>query len=232
MSAGVAWRRGWPEAGEAAAAFGEGAQVWIGRASEVPPPPRSLEPTAADAVEALHRPEALRTGFLARRLLLRRFVAALTGCPAAAVAVVSREGRPRLAEPLDALGVSTASREGWIALALAGAPVGVDLEPVGPAREPAWNGLSMREQAELRLRPAEDRWPAFLALWTAKEAYLKAIGLGLAREPRTIDVAVEGASLLIRDDGRRADTAAAEGTTLMVPGGVIRAACVTLRPRR
>lgn len=116
-----------------------------------------------------------------------------------------------------------------MALALARSPVGVDVELVGPAQEPAWNMLSPREQAALRRHPAEDRWPAFLALWTAKEAYLKAIGLGLSREPRTIDVTVQGPSLLIVDGGRPAGTAVAEGATLAVLGGFVRVACVTLR---
>lgn len=226
MSAGVVWRRGWPEARGAGAA-GEG-QVWIGRAAEVPPPPRSIEPTGADTTEALRRPEALRAAFVGRRLLLRRFVATLTGHPAATVEVRTDRGRPRLEPPLDALSISTASRDGWIALALAGSPVGVDIEPVGLPQEPAWNMLSSREEADLRRTPAADRWPAFLALWTAKEAYLKAIGLGVAREPRMIDVTVHGSSLHILDAGRPA-AAVGEGRSLTLPGGLVRAACVTLR---
>lgn len=227
MSAGIAWRRRWPEARDA---IGGGAQVWIGRATDVPAAVGLLEPTAADAAEALCRPATLRAAFLRRRLLLRQFVAALTGCPAAAVCVVTEQGRPRLGPPLEALSVSMAGREDWLALALAGSPLGVDLEPVGGAQEPAWNVLSPGEQARLRALPAADRWPAFLALWTAKEAYLKAIGLGLSREPRTIEVTVRDAALLILDAGRPAGTAVAEGMTLAVPGGVVRAACVTLRP--
>lgn len=231
MTAGVAWLTRWPETAEAGPE-GSRAQAWIGQPADVPPPAAPLEPTALDTAEALRRPAALRAAFLNRRLLLRRFVAALTGCPAAAVMVASDAGRPCLQPPLQGVFVSTASREGWVALALAASPVGVDVERVGPAREPAWNVLSPAEQAALRRRPKEERWPAFLTLWTAKEAYLKAIGLGLSREPRTIEVTVRGASLAIRDRDRPAGTAAAACAELMGPGGRVSAACVTLRRRR
>lgn len=33
----------------------------------------------------------------------------------------------------------------------------------------------------------------FLRLWTAKEAYVKALGTGLAREPREIEIKLTGA---------------------------------------
>lgn len=231
MTGGVAWRRRWPEL--AAIDVEEaGAQVWIGQPADVPPLTMPLEPTALDAAEALRRPAALGAAFLGRRLLLRRFVAALTGCPAAAVMVSSGAGRPCLAPPLQGFSVSTASREGWVALALAGSPVGVDVERIGLAQEPAWNVLSPAEQAELRRRPMGDQWPAFLTLWTAKEAYLKAVGLGLSREPRTIEVTVRGSSLAIREGDRPAGTAAAAWAVMEGPADRLAAACVTLRRRR
>lgn len=61
--------------------------------------------------------------------------------------------------------------------------VGVDLERISRALSPeelAPQVLSEREQAWLREQAPEQRRSAFLTLWTAKEAYVKATGQGLS----------------------------------------------------
>ncbi len=61
--------------------------------------------------------------------------------------------------------------------------VGVDIEEVSRALSPeelAPQVLSSREQAWLRDQEPEQRGAAFLTLWTAKEAYVKATGQGLS----------------------------------------------------
>ncbi len=61
--------------------------------------------------------------------------------------------------------------------------VGVDLEPLRRALSPeelAAQVLSLRERAWLRDQAQEERHAAFLTLWTAKEAYVKATGQGLS----------------------------------------------------
>jgi 4'-phosphopantetheinyl transferase len=61
--------------------------------------------------------------------------------------------------------------------------VGVDMEAVCrdfSAEELAPQVLSARERAWLRERAPEQRSRAFLTLWTAKEAYVKATGQGLS----------------------------------------------------
>jgi 4'-phosphopantetheinyl transferase len=69
--------------------------------------------------------------------------------------------------------------------------VGIDLEPID-------DGLDLlpllavacapAEIARIEALPSDQRIGAFLALWTVKEAYLKAIGVGMFREPRTLEV--------------------------------------------
>lgn len=64
-----------------------------------------------------------------------------------------------------------------------GAPVGVDVEPIDRSVDPlelAAGVLSCREkEALLAVEEEEMRRRRFLALWTLKEAYVKAVGLGL-----------------------------------------------------
>ncbi|MBV9076985.1 MAG: 4'-phosphopantetheinyl transferase superfamily protein, partial [Methylobacteriaceae bacterium] len=119
-----------------------------------------------------------------RRKLLLRAAAEVLGCPEAEVAIEHSPGlAPRLAAPLATrLGLSCASR-GVLAAAAAGSGrVGVDVELVEPAREPPWNVLHAAERAALDPLPPAERARLFARIWSAKEAYLKALGTGLARE--------------------------------------------------
>jgi 4'-phosphopantetheinyl transferase len=70
-----------------------------------------------------------------------------------------------------------------------GARVGVDVEETG--RDFLDIGVfkaacSIDELDYLRQLPEDERCRSFLRLWTAKESYLKAIGLGLLRDPREL----------------------------------------------
>ena len=95
-------------------------------------------------------------------------------------------------------------------IALAAGPVGVDIEPVGTAADPPWRVLAASERTALEaIADPQARHLAFLRLWTAKEAVLKALGVGLRREPATVAVTlgpddsmavtVDGAPLVLRD---------------------------------
>jgi 4'-phosphopantetheinyl transferase len=69
--------------------------------------------------------------------------------------------------------------------------VGIDLEPITADLTVApllGHVCTPDEAAGIASLPARERIAAFLRLWTAKEAYLKAIGLGLFREPRRLHV--------------------------------------------
>ena len=67
--------------------------------------------------------------------------------------------------------------------------VGIDIEKLKPMQRlesMMERCLSSREQAEVSAteRPTE----AFLQRWTCKEAYLKAIGLGLSQSMKTVEI--------------------------------------------
>lgn len=73
-----------------------------------------------------------------------------------------------------------------------GGPVGVDVERLRADFDPdalASQVLTLGEQECLRASPAADRHALFLAFWTAKEAVLKALGVGLSLPPNGFSVA-------------------------------------------
>ncbi|MGE0070108.1 MAG: 4'-phosphopantetheinyl transferase superfamily protein [Thiomonas sp.] len=72
-----------------------------------------------------------------------------------------------------------------------GVPLGVDIEAIRPDLPDsalASSLLSADEFAELAQLPPRQRTGVFFACWTRKEACMKALGLGLALEPRTLHV--------------------------------------------
>lgn len=98
--------------------------------------------------------------------------------------------------------VSSASRENIVLFGLSRERIGVDVELAGPPFEIPWNVLHEREKAFLHALPEADRAEQFLRLWTGKEAYLKALGLGLRREPAEIGVFPQGHGFAILDRDR------------------------------
>ncbi len=83
-------------------------------------------------------------------------------------------------EPLPTDGVywSVAHKPLWTAAVVSDRPVGIDLEPVAPRRVEMFDALAAEEEWSL-LRDRE--WLTFCRLWTAKEAVLKANGVGIGR---------------------------------------------------
>lgn len=124
--------------------------------------------------------------WLKSRAALRRILSAVTGQPARRLAIATgQDGKPELADNPDGLHFN-ASRSGDYALiALARAPVGVDIEAVRPEfswRTVAMHWLHPRERALLDRAPETGRPDLFFQIWTHKEAYFKGVGLGLDRE--------------------------------------------------
>jgi phosphopantetheinyl transferase len=162
----------------------------------------SLPPTDIERADAEALAPTLRPVFLARRRLLRRAVALRLGiAPGDVLVAKDAQGAPRVTSAREPLFVSLASRGELVAIAISDRPVGVDVEVVETSPpEPAWNILHARERAWLSAQGAEDRAENFLTLWCAKEAYLKALGLGLRREPAEIAVSVVGEGQLSIED--------------------------------
>jgi len=94
--------------------------------------------------------------------------------------------------------ISSSSRENICLFGLARERIGVDVEILNPI-EPAWNVLHEEERRALAALPRENQADEFLRLWTVKEAYVKALGAGLRREPAEIRVESTAQSFRIFD---------------------------------
>ncbi|KAA2235672.1 4-phosphopantetheinyl transferase family protein [Salinarimonas soli] len=150
-----------------------------------------------DTGKAAVRIPAAMVGPGDRRALLARLVERALGGP---VEIRHRQGfAPRL--PGDDVRVSCASRPGLSAAAIARAPVGIDVEAVDGGDVP-FAVLHRDEARALAALPEPERAAAFARLWAVKEAYLKALRLGLSREPGGFRVALAADGAWIDDPER------------------------------
>jgi 4'-phosphopantetheinyl transferase len=139
------------------------------------------EPLRDDEVHAWWLPWCRGHG----RAPLRAVLAGYLGTTPGALALVEGEhGRPALAAPHAALAFNWSHSGGHAVVAVArGIVPGVDLERLRPrprALEIARRYFCPAEADALAALPGPQRDEAFLGLWTAKEAVLKALGRGLA----------------------------------------------------
>lgn len=128
-----------------------------------------------------------RTVYVAAHGALRLALSHALACnPADLFFTFNRWGKPALAPPHSDLhfNLSHSNNHVLIALSRSGA-IGVDTEYI--AREPPYdisqNVFTKRECAMLEERSLDERRALFYALWTRKEALLKAVGCGLHVEP-------------------------------------------------
>ena len=165
----------------------------------------------SEAERAASMGEEPRRRFVAARSQLRSLLAAyLSTEPASIRLSYGAQGKPGLGGMHAASGIHfNLSHTGRRALFAVGrSPVGVDLEtvrPLGDIDRLARRVLSVRERRELRKLPATARNRAFLACWTRKEAYAKAVGEGIVRTFRWFAVTLkpESEPALLREDGTR-----------------------------
>jgi 4'-phosphopantetheinyl transferase len=156
--------------------------------------PEALEPEQTAEVEAwlspaeharrarLRHPEE----FLAGRALLRRVLADMLGVAPREVSLrEDATGRPELEGPKRDSGLSfnLSGTRGLVVCAVAcDARVGVDVEDLGRRLDPdppVARYFATPEREDLARQPEAIRSRRFLAYWTLKEAYLKALGTGL-----------------------------------------------------
>jgi len=141
-----------------------------------------------------------RAEHLAGRALLRVALEAWTGRPALSHRLrVAATGKP---ECVDGPELSVAHSRGAVVCALGpeGA-IGIDIELPVPGR--AVDGIGERYFSAEESRWADDQPDRFYMLWVLKEAYLKALGVGLAGgldalcceiEPPLIEATVRGSA--------------------------------------
>ena len=149
----------------------------------------ALSPADVARAGRYRYPEDARR-FAAARGWLRHVLGAELGIDAAGVELVEGSGKPRLAGGADLR--FNLSHAGELAvIATAGSEVGIDVEHLAGARralEAAPVACTPAETEALAGLPGAARTEAFLRMWTAKEAYLKARGVGLSVSPARVEV--------------------------------------------
>jgi 4'-phosphopantetheinyl transferase len=136
--------------------------------------------------------------FIAGRLLIREWLQAVTGTPAAEWRLVEGpRGRPAIDSPASPWSFNLAHSGGIVACALSPIPnIGVDVEHLD--RRPMARNLIRRfcsasEIADIERLPEDQQSHRFLTHWTLKEAYLKARGLGISVQLADLEFSLDGA---------------------------------------
>ena len=164
---------------------------------DVPPAARAdwtslLSPNELDR-HSRFRTDELQDRYLAAHARCRMLLGTYLGIdPAAVVIDVGASGKPLLNHEGWHFNLSHSQDQCLVALTRRAA-IGVDVEY--KAREVDREGIAARyfsaaERTRLHLAPAENRNEIFYRLWTAKEAWLKATGAGIAGGLDRVEFAV------------------------------------------
>jgi len=177
-----------------------------------------LDPVEVGRADRLLRP-AYGAAFTLARSALRRVLGAAVGAsPASLAFVYGAHGKPALRDAPDLhFNLTHANDVGMIAIAAT--PVGIDIEALHrdvdvlrlarrcfrPDEQRAWLGCLVDE---VEADGGDDGPPQlgaaaralFFRIWTRKEAYMKATGLGFRKAPDRFSVAVRGAPALLADE--------------------------------
>ena len=153
--------------------------------------------------------------FIAARGLLRRLLGIRLGAePDSLQFEYGERGKPFLAARMGQSDVSfnVAHSQGHAVFGLtSGASLGVDVEVVRQLHDApamAERFFSLKERDQLRALPPSQREVAFFLCWTRKEAYIKALGAGLAYPLEHFSVSVvAGEPQLLEDHTAAAQTA-------------------------
>lgn len=145
-----------------------------------------------------------RVRSLFSRASLRRLLGAYLRLPPAAVALAEGlHGKPVLAHACSGLHFNTSHSGDWVLHAFGcGAALGIDIErppPRGYDSGMLRGYLTPRERARLAPLPPDALQREALRLWVRKEAWLKALGTGLSRDPATLELDEAVAACALRE---------------------------------
>ncbi len=202
----------WAHAGSPVELMGSEVHVWCARLDRSPRSVAALDRVlAADERRRAARFhfERDRRRFVCARGVLRSLLGNYLGVrPEAVEFAYGAQGKPRLAtRAVDAVTFNVSHSDELALFAFArGIEIGVDVEFVRSmpdAEQIAASFFSSREVGRLMSLPAVLRQDAFFSCWTRKEAYLKAMGSGLAKPLDAFDVTFapgEVPQLVVLDD--------------------------------
>lgn len=151
----------------------------------------TLDATERERADAFRKPDDQRRFIVAHAAVRRLLGERLGRAPATLEFVIGEHGKPALA---DGAAHFNLSHSGDVAaIAFGPGPVGVDVEAPRSLRRVHDLAASTFAPGEIaRVRDAADPLQAFLQIWTAKEAVVKATGLGLTLEVATFEVPQPG----------------------------------------
>jgi 4'-phosphopantetheinyl transferase len=139
--------------------------------------------------------EIHRRRYVASRAVLRSLLSRYLDVADSEIAIVSNaHGKPELLDPRPGLHFNLSHAGGVAVFAFAiGRPVGVDIEET--SREVSFRALATRffsydERKVLDTVRDEDVRTTFYECWTRKEAYIKALGLGVTHGLDNFSVAI------------------------------------------
>lgn len=141
------------------------------------------------------RPPTWRHDFVLAHYATRAILATYTETdPAALEFQQGAHGKPKAAGPVE---FSLSHTDGLALVAVSATEVGVDVETIHQpvtAEDLIARCLTPAEQAavEQAVVAGNDTTTAFLRYWTAKESYLKGLGIGLAEPLRNVEVRWDG----------------------------------------
>jgi len=129
--------------------------------------------------------EKLRLRYIAGRVALRKLLGGYIGCaPEALIFVYNDYGKPSLQKVDSGLCFNvTHSGETMLAAFALNSKIGIDIEAIQQnidCMDICQRWFSVQESNALRDLPEEERIGAFFRVWTRKEAYIKARGIGLS----------------------------------------------------
>jgi len=157
--------------------------------------------------------ERHRQQFLVARALVRTTLSRYAAVDAAAWRFVNNHwGRPDI-DPEHGLGdlrFNLSHTDGLVAVAVARGELGVDVEDTwrrSHTDQIAEHFFAPAEVLALRSLPPERQHHRFFELWTLKEAYIKARGMGLAIALHSFAYALEGPRIGITIDATHGDVA-------------------------
>ncbi|MEU9731451.1 4'-phosphopantetheinyl transferase superfamily protein [Streptomyces sp. NPDC048002] len=170
-------------------------ELYLARVGEQDAPVLRQAGTVLDAEEraraSAFRHDRDRDAYVVAHAALRGVLSVVLGVRAEALPLAREpcagcggpHGRPVLRTP--GVHFSLSHSGGLVLVALAPAPVGVDVEGLATMQAvlSAQSALHTAEAEELARLPAYGRPAAFTRAWVRKEAYLKGLGTGLVRDP-------------------------------------------------
>ncbi|TLY37036.1 MAG: 4'-phosphopantetheinyl transferase superfamily protein [Nitrospirae bacterium] len=140
-----------------------------------------------------------REAVLAQRRRAREALALSCAASGIAMGVLNKDG---VDAPLPFAGNywSLSHKCRYVAAVVSSSPVGIDIEEIRPRADDLMAYIA--DEQEWALAARRD-WKTFFRYWTAKEAVLKAVGIGLRHlKQARIDRIIDGDNLIVRYESR------------------------------